>query len=515
MTARIIYGIVGLLLGLVIGGSFMKLKKTNTKTLAQGLKEVAKGNYGFNFKKALGTSGDLGDIAEDLDDILISVNAMIAKMKASGEQNAYESERVLGQITISNQVSTNISKAVEKIAFGSTEQKGYIDDIHNNSAHMNTLATSIADKCEHNFQLANGVEKSITDVKSYVDKLIEGIETTGQVTRTSVEKIYHLKSRVEEISKFVTLVTQISEQTNLLALNASIESARAGEAGRGFAVVAEEVRKLAEASKSTSEDIVKIVQEITKETDQVVHQIDNNNKTVVKNLEMVGEVKTLINTSATHVSAMSEDISSIRVITHDQAKEVTTISESVASVTELSNSIASESQEVYAACEEQNVSIEEIMSSCDVLSKSSSDALGEVKEFSKGIVMSGEATINVNRLLDILNRTAKETAMVGMDYKSHKATIDALVSREQALTVVYSATKETENLHYINLDLTMDTVAFREWYSLPMKTKDVYISEIYVPLGADSPCITISVPIIEDGTAVGVLGADLNLSDLE
>lgn len=515
MTGSIIYGIVGLLLGAVIGGSLSKLKKSNTKTLAQGLKEVAKGNYGFNFKKALGTSGELGEIAKDLDDILISVNGMIAKMKVSGEQNAYESEKVLGQITIGNQVSTNISKAVEKIAFGSTEQKGHIDNIHNNSTHMNTLATTIAEKCERNFELANGVEESITDVKSYVDKLMDGIETTGQVTRTSAEKIYQLKSRVEEISNFVTLVTQISEQTNLLALNASIESARAGEAGRGFAVVAEEVRKLAEESKSTSEDIVKIVQEVANETDQVVHQIDNNNETVAKNLDMVSEVKTLINTTANYISTMSEDISSIRVITHDQAKEAAIISESVESVTELSNNIASESQEVYAACEEQNASIEEIMSSCDVLSKSSSVALGEVKEFSKGITMTQEAKINVKRLLDILGRTAQESAIVGMDYGSHKATIDSLIAREKALTVVYSADQKTENLHYINLDLTMDTVAFREWYSLPMKTKEAYTSEIYVPLGADSPCITISVPIMENGMAVGVLGADLNLSDLE
>jgi len=90
-----------------------------------------------------------------------------------------------------------------------------------------------------------------------------------------------------------------------------------------------------------------------------------------------------------------------------------------------------------------------------------------------------------------------------------------LINSDPAFTVVYSASSATDNLHYINLDLTMDTVSFREWYSQPMKTKNTYISEIYVPLGSDSPCVTISAPIIRAGEAVGVLGADINLTDIE
>jgi len=515
MNSSIIIGVVGLIVGIVIGHFTSKNGSSSMKKLALGLKEVVRGNYAYNFKKQLGASGELGAIAEDLDDILITVNSMIAKMKVSGEQNAYESEKVFDQIGVSNQVSTNISKAVENIAFGSTEQKEHIDNIHTNSAHMSELATTIADKCERNYELANGVEESIADVNRYVEKLMTGIETSGDVTRTSAEKIHQLKTRVEEIAQFITVVTRISEQTNLLALNASIESARAGEAGKGFAVVAEEVRKLAEESKEASEDIVKIVQEVMYETDQVVHQIDDNNTTVASNLDMVNEVKTLMQSTTDHIKAMEEDISSIRVITHDQAKEVNTISDSIETVATLSNGIASESQEVYAACEEQSASIEEIMTSCGVLSKTSTDSLNKVKEFSTGITMSQEAKIKVNRLLELLATAAKKEEAKNMDMADHRQMIEGLIAKEKALTVVYSASQATENLHYINLDLTMDTVAFREWFSVPVKTRQSYTSEIYVPLGSDSPCITISVPIIKGETVVGVLGADLNLADIE
>lgn len=515
MNTSIIFGITGLLMGTGVGFLLSNNKQSGNKNLSQGLKEVVEGNYAYNFKKTLGTSGQMGQIAKDLDAILITVNSMIAKMKVSGEQNAYESEKVFEQIEVSNQVSSNISKAVEKIAFGSTEQKEHIDGIHKNSTHMSSLATTIAEKCEKNHDLANDVNQSVIGVRHYVDKLLDGIETSGQVTKTSAQKIYQLKSRIEEISNFSTMVTKISEQTNLLALNASIESARAGEAGRGFAVVADEVRKLAEESKEVSENIVKIVQEVALETDDVVKQIDNNNVTVASNLDMVNEVKTLIVETSGHISTMEEDIASIRVITNDQAKEAGTISRSVESVATLSNDIASESQQVYAACEEQTASVEEIMTSCSVLSKTSSDSLSKVKEFSKGIKMSLEASIKVNQLLDKLISASKNNSMTAMDYSQHKGTIDGLVKDNKGFSVVYSADVNTDNLFYINLDLTMDTVAFREWYSQPLKTKQKYISEIYVPLGSDSPCVTIATPIIDNGDVVGVLGADLNLGDIE
>src|SRR5690606_4518894 len=65
-----------------------------------------------------------------------------------------------------------------------------------------------------------------------------------------------------EINEIVTVMTDIASQTSLLSLNASIEAARAGEHGRGFAVVASEVNKLAEMSRTSSDQIRQLIMHV-------------------------------------------------------------------------------------------------------------------------------------------------------------------------------------------------------------------------------------------------------------
>lgn len=101
-------------------------------------------------------------------------------------------------------------------------------------------------------------------------ELIGSINKIGNSFNEIGEKIKKLSENIHNINTITDVIKNIADQTNLLALNAAIEAARAGEAGKGFSVVADEIRKLAEQSKVSSENIKLLLKSIDVDTEQVV-----------------------------------------------------------------------------------------------------------------------------------------------------------------------------------------------------------------------------------------------------
>ncbi len=114
----------------------------------------------------------------------------------------------------------------------------------------------------------------MTDTAASMEKMRE----TATDTESSIDR---LQNAMDEVSEFAQTIGSITAQTNLLALNASIEAARAGEHGKGFAVVAEEVRVLAEDSKTASESIKGIIGNIG----ELLEKVQDANKRNVTSIE--------------------------------------------------------------------------------------------------------------------------------------------------------------------------------------------------------------------------------------
>jgi methyl-accepting chemotaxis protein len=158
------------------------------------------------------------------------------------------------------QAADTLSAATTQISARSVQSAG---NARTQSSKTNQIAAAAHEMTATIGEISHNAESAAAASRESAETANQG-GAIMQAATSTMEKI--AAHRSEEIGKVVNVIQEISEQTNLLALNAAIEAARAGEHGRGFAVVAGEVRRLAERTKSATEEIAGTIRSIQEET---------------------------------------------------------------------------------------------------------------------------------------------------------------------------------------------------------------------------------------------------------
>jgi twitching motility protein PilJ len=216
--------------------------------------------------------------------------------------------------------SNNILVAADEMQAGATQQD---QEITNTSSAVEELTVSmkqVSNNAEASAEAARRALDAAEQGNRAVRDTLEGMQRIRASVQATAKKIKSLGDRSLEISEIINVINDITEQTNLLALNAAIEAARAGEAGRGFAVVADEVRKLAEHSRSATKDIAALIKAIQAETNEAVVVMEEGTKEVEGGATLADQAGRALDAISSVVRQSAELVQEISLASKQQVR---------------------------------------------------------------------------------------------------------------------------------------------------------------------------------------------------
>ncbi|WP_422359443.1 methyl-accepting chemotaxis protein [Reichenbachiella sp.] len=332
-------------------------------------------------KYQLDSKGDIYTLVSNLNKATSNLNNLLVQITDSASVVEEASTEMLNA---SEEMSSNtgeIASAIGQMSTGAQNQVVKVDEasnlvegIRNSSNEMGSKAANINEAAK------SGVESSKKG-REMVDNVATSMEEIAVYSVKTNDSIKVLTQRSEEITRVLGVITEIASQTNLLALNAAIEAAQAGDAGRGFAVVAEEIRKLAEDSRSSAREIETLVADVQKDTEQAAQVMETMNQSVKVGGQAsteASEVFKEIADSTTRTLSYSEEIVNATQTQQTDIGKVVSITESVVVIAEQT---AAGTEEVASSATELSSGMENYSQKSEQLTHVATELKGSMSKF--------------------------------------------------------------------------------------------------------------------------------------
>lgn len=357
-TIILILGVILILALLGFGGWLLRSITKSLSVLNKGAREIGKGN--LSHRVPIVSNDELGQFSESFNKMTENMENTIRKVYDSAQSLLASSESLaaISQETMAQ--SMEVNDAVSQVAAGAQEQADHLDQ---GMGLLSNVTNAINQSEAFSQQVLD--ESGQTESKSK-----EGLQTIAllessskqflDVASTLIHDIKETAQQSEQIKNILKTIKELSDNTNLLALNAAIESARAGEAGRGFAVVSQEIRKLAERSKSETNHIQDDINKITSKLHHLSDLAENLNQYRAEQDRNVELTKASFGDITNHVVSINQ--------------KMTNINEKVSEVNRANQDLTIKLEEISAISEETAASTEEVSAS----SENQKDAIGGV-----------------------------------------------------------------------------------------------------------------------------------------
>lgn len=361
--------LLGAFLVFILAIQYLIVRRTLSpiRELIKGIEEVSAGNLDVTIKTG---RDDLGIINEKFNHMVQNMNSTMLKVQETSNHLADSAKGLFNASEQNNAHADTINANIHLIAASMEHQAVSSEDASRSIDEMANAIETIAHSSVSAASDAQNVESKSAEGDVIVRSMAQQMQLITEFVTSTSATVQLLDQRSQQIGSILGLITGIANQTNLLALNAAIEASRVGEHGKGFAVVAGEVRKLAEQSRGSVDQISGLVHEIQEEIRQTADAM-------AKGTSVVGQGATLANETGrlfTDILELSRKVSLQIQDVSTAAQQMSAGTEELsATAEELNNNIrstATNSDEIAESVGQQKQHMEAILQSSNQLSAS-------------------------------------------------------------------------------------------------------------------------------------------------
>ena len=370
-----------LVVGLIIGSVFSRAFSDKIRRLTSAGDRIRQGDLSEDVVVVSSFPDETNDLAKAMNQFQASLRILVGDIRNIAFRVASSSQNLSGTSQEMSASAQEVARTTDQITKGAETQAEMVEE---STRLFKEVAVSIKLVASSAKTVADSADQTLETARSGNDMAGSSLDSIRQVlteAESSGQQMVNFIAQLQKISTFVEVINGIAQKTNLLALNATIEAARAGEYGHGFAVVAEEIRKLADSTTTSADEITGLVESISKEGQQVQTSMAQ----VIDEMESGREAADRTNQAFSEITRNAEGTrakaSSIAELADQQISSAERINRAIDEIGRVVSDNAAATEEVSAATQEQSAAMEEMAQSAKELSDMSESMLQIVKQF--------------------------------------------------------------------------------------------------------------------------------------
>jgi len=364
----------------VFTGLFISMGIDKTiKYIIAKLKMAASGDLTVDFSTK--RRDEFKILTDEINHTFSNMKALIGQVKEMSKDVSEAATDVTKTSGNFLKTTQSISTAMNDIEKGITQQAEGAEECLKQMDRLSNKIVQTGVNTDEIGRIAEGTKRQIQEGTIVTGELNQQTKSTSMITTGIVRGIEELNRKSISIESIIKVINDISSQTNLLSLNASIEAARAGELGRGFAVVADEIRKLAEQTGQSVNDIKDIIESIQDNTKELVisaksveNVLELQENAVRNTTESYQGINNSVDNLMLHLKSIIENVDNVEEARNSTLGAI----ENISAVLE---EIAAASSNVTQISESQLQSVESLNQSAGKLNQNSEQLVQEVQRF--------------------------------------------------------------------------------------------------------------------------------------